>query len=298
MELKAVVFSIPYGVVFVVLGLFVNLLQAICFLTIRPLSKSAYRKINGTVASLLWLVHICLLEWWAGLKVKLYTDLETYRLMGKEHALLMPNHMCDADVLIGFLLAQRLGCLRSALMVMKKSAKYLPIFGWTSWFLGFVFLNRSWEKDESNLKRSLQGLKDFPMPFWLTMYAEGTRMTPDKLLEAQKFAASRKLPIPKNVLIPRTKGFVTAVKNLRSFVPAVYDVTLAVPEGHSTPSLRTIMERKSTMMRPLLNGAETGLWPRILCWTSFELRVPSVTKKFMTLVDLLWHCLLIAAAAI
>ncbi|CAB4278249.1 unnamed protein product [Prunus armeniaca] len=223
MELKAVVFSIPYGVVFVVLGLFVNLLQAICFLTIRPLSKSAYRKINGTVASLLWLVHICLLEWWAGLKVKLYTDLETYRLMGKEHALLMPNHMCDADVLIGFLLAQRLGCLRSALMVMKKSAKYLP--------------------------RSLQGLKDFPMPFWLTMYAEGTRMTPDKLLEAQKFAASRKLPIPKNVLIPRTKGFVTAVKNLRSFVPAVYDVTLAVPEGHSTPSLRTIMERKSTMVK-------------------------------------------------
>lgn len=55
------------------------------------------------------------------------------------------------------------------------------------------------------VQRSLQGLKDFPMPFWLTIFAEGTRMTPDKLSEAQKFAASRKLPIPKNVLIPRTK---------------------------------------------------------------------------------------------
>ncbi|XP_050138371.1 1-acyl-sn-glycerol-3-phosphate acyltransferase PLS1-like [Malus sylvestris] len=249
MEVRAVLFSIPFGLTFLLFGLAINLIQAVCFLTIRPLSKSAFRQINGAVASFLWLDLIWLMEWWGGLKVKLYTDLETYRLMGKEHALLMPNHICDADILMGLLLANRSGCLRSALMVVKKSSKYLPVFGWTSWFLEFVFLDRSWEKDESNLKASLQRLKDFTMPFWLTIFAEGTRMSPDKLSAAREFAASRKLPIPRNVMIPRTKGFVTAVKNLRSFVPAIYDVTLAVPEGHSTPSLYMLMERQHTVVK-------------------------------------------------
>lgn len=43
------------------------------------------------------------------------------------------------------------------------------------------------------------------MPFWLALFVEGTRFTQEKLLAAQEFAASRGLPIPKNVLIPRTK---------------------------------------------------------------------------------------------
>lgn len=55
------------------------------------------------------------------------------------------------------------------------------------------------------VQSSLQGLKDFPRPFWLTMFVEGTRMTADKLLAAQEFAASRGLPGPRNVLVPRTK---------------------------------------------------------------------------------------------
>jgi lysophosphatidic acid acyltransferase/lysophosphatidylinositol acyltransferase len=50
-----------------------------------------------------------------------------------------------------------------------------------------------------------QGLKDFPTPFWLTLFVEGTRMTSDKLLAAQEFATSRGLHVPRNVLVPRTK---------------------------------------------------------------------------------------------
>lgn len=55
------------------------------------------------------------------------------------------------------------------------------------------------------LQSSFQALKDFPIPFWVTIFAEGTRLTPDKLLEAQTFASTKGLAIPKNVLIPRTK---------------------------------------------------------------------------------------------
>ncbi|KAJ6345386.1 hypothetical protein OIU78_008119 [Salix suchowensis] len=160
----------------------------------------------------------------------------------------MPNHTCDADVLMMWLLAERFNCLRGALMVMKKSSKYLPIYGWANWFNGAVFLDRNWAKDEGKLKSSFQELKDFPISFWLTIFVEGTRMTPDKLLAAQEFAISKGFPVPRNVLIPRTKGFVSAVQYMRSFVPAVYDVTVAVPKGHPIPSVKGFLRKQPSVV--------------------------------------------------
>ena len=70
-------------------------------------------------------------------------------------------------------------------------------FFFLSWFdliVGF------WEV-QSGFRR----LEDFPMPFWLALFVEGTRFTQPKLVAAQRYAASRGLPVPRNVLIPRTK---------------------------------------------------------------------------------------------
>jgi hypothetical protein len=57
----------------------------------------------------------------------------------------------------------------------------------------------------SVLQSGFQQLEDFPLPFWLALFVEGTRFTQEKLLAAQNYAASRGLYSPKNVLIPRTK---------------------------------------------------------------------------------------------
>lgn len=111
------------------------------------------------------------------------------------------------------------------------------------------FLDRNWAKDEGKLKSSFQELKDFPISFWLTIFVEGTRMiTPDKLLAAQEFAISKGFPVPRNVLIPRTKGFVSAVQYMRSFVPAVYDVTVAVPKGHPIPSVKGFLRKQPSVV--------------------------------------------------
>ncbi|XWS52512.1 hypothetical protein CRYUN_Cryun11dG0076900 [Craigia yunnanensis] len=223
--------------IIVLLHIYYLYFQVACYLTIRLLSKSRFRRINGAVTELLWLELVWMMEWWSGFEVKLHTDFKTYQLMGKEHALLMPNHVSDADTMLTWILAQRVGCLRSALTIVKKSTQYLPFFGWTTWFYEFIFVDRNWAKDETKLKSSFEALKDFPMPFWMTIFVEGTRLTPDKLLEAQTFASSKGLSIPKNVLIPKTKGFVTTVQSLRSFVPALYDVTIAIPKDHPFPTL-------------------------------------------------------------
>ncbi|GLT78777.1 hypothetical protein SLA2020_503030 [Shorea laevis] len=231
---------VPVGVLFILSGLIVNLIQAIVFILVRPVTKSLYRRINKVIAELLWLEFIWLIDWWAGVKVELYTDAETFQLLGKEHALVICNHRSDIDWLVGWVLAQRSGCLGSALAIMKSAVKFLPIIGWSMWFSDYVFLERSWTKDEETLKSGFKRLEDFPMPFWLALFVEGTRFTQGKLLAAQEYAASKGLPVPRNVLIPRTKGFVSAVCHMHSFVPAIYDCTVAIPKNQPPPTMRRI----------------------------------------------------------
>lgn len=168
--------------------------------------------------------------------------------MGKEHALIISNHRSDLDWLFGWVLAQRVGCLGNTRAVMKKSTKYLPVMGWSMWFSEYIFLERSWAKDESTLKSSFQSLRGFPQPFWLALFVEGTRFTEAKLKAAQEFAASSGLPKPRNVLIPRTKGFVSAVANLREFVPAVYDVTVAVPKESPAPTMKRVLSGQPSVV--------------------------------------------------
>ncbi|EEF48890.1 1-acyl-sn-glycerol-3-phosphate acyltransferase 3 [Ricinus communis] len=248
MAIPAALAIVPIGILFFVSGFVVNLIQAVLFILVRPVSKSLHRRINKIVAELLWLELIWLVDWWAHLKIEVYADDETFELMGKEHALLICNHRSDIDWLVGWILAQRSGCLGSALAVMKKQAKVLPIIGWSMWFSDYLFLERSWAKDETTLKSGFKRLEDFPMPFWLALFVEGTRFTEAKLQAAQEYAVTRGLPIPRNVLLPRTKGFVSAVVHMRSFVPAIYDCTVDVDKSQPAPTMLRIFRRQSSVI--------------------------------------------------
>ncbi|KAL5567145.1 hypothetical protein UlMin_030309 [Ulmus minor] len=249
MAIPAAIVVVPVGVLFIISGLVVNSLQGIFFILVRPLSKNLYRRINKVVAELLWLELIWLIDWWAGIKIEIHTDPETFKLLGKEHALVISNHKSDIDWLVGWILAQRSGCLGSALAIMKKEVKFLPIIGWSMWFSDYVFLERSWAKDESTLKSGFRRLEDFPMPFWLALFVEGTRFTKTKLEAAQQYAASRGLPVPRNVLIPRTKGFVSAVRHMHSFVPAIYDCTVAIPKDTPSPTMLRIFRGQTSVVK-------------------------------------------------
>lgn len=248
LAITAALMVVSLGLLFLLSGAIVNVFQAASFIAIRPFSKSLYRRINRVLAELLWLQLIWLVDWWAGVRVQVYADDETFKYMGKEHALVICNHRSDIDWLVGWVLAQRSGCLGSAVAVMKKSAKFLPVIGWSMWFSEYLFLERSWTKDENTLKSGLQRLQDFPRPFWLALFVEGTRFTQSKLVAAQEYATSQGLPVPKNVLIPRTKGFVSAISNMRQFVPAVYDVTVAIPKDSPQPTMLRILKGQSSVV--------------------------------------------------
>ncbi|KAL5082558.1 hypothetical protein RYX36_010979 [Vicia faba] len=242
MAFPATMVILPVGIVFILSGLIINVIQAVLFVLVSPISKYCYRKVNKVLTESLWLELICLVDWWAGVKVELYADSETFQLLGKENALLICNHRSDIDWLIGWVLAQRAGCLGSTVAVMKKEIKYFPIIGWSMWFAEFLFLERNWVKDEEALKLRFKQLEHKPVPFWVALFVEGTRFTHTKLLAAQEFAISRGMTVPKNVLIPRTKGFVTTVQETRTYIPAIYDCTFTVPKGEPSPTLLRIFK--------------------------------------------------------
>ncbi|KAL0389342.1 UNVERIFIED_CONTAM: 1-acyl-sn-glycerol-3-phosphate acyltransferase 2 [Sesamum calycinum] len=174
-----------------------------------------------------------------GGQVELFVDQETFDLLGKERALLICNHRSDIDWLVGWVLAQRAGCLGSSLAMIKKSSLFLPVIGWSMWFSDYIFLERNWAKDENTLKSGLAALNDFPLPFWLALFVEGTRFTQAKLEAAQEYAASAGLPVPRN-------GFVAAVTHLRSFVPVIYNITVAIPKNEPQPTLLKIFRGRSS----------------------------------------------------
>lgn len=239
---------LPIGLIFLLSGLIINFIQVVLFILVRPFSKNIFRRINKEVAELLWLEIIWLFDWWANVKVELYTDQETYGILGKEPALIISNHRSDIDWLVGWVLAQRVGCLGYTIALAKKSLSYLPVLGWSMWFSSLISLERSWNKDENILKSGFRELNGFHQPFWLAVFVEGTRFTHTKLLAAQEYAVSVGKPIPRNVLIPRTKGFVASVSHLRSIIPAIYDITLAIPKDKPRPTLLRMLRGCSSVV--------------------------------------------------
>lgn len=53
------------------------------------------------------LVLTVLGEWWGHLEIKFYGKKEDYEKIGKEHAIVLPNHRSDIDWLIGLILGER-----------------------------------------------------------------------------------------------------------------------------------------------------------------------------------------------
>ncbi|CAI0412378.1 unnamed protein product [Linum tenue] len=267
------------GIVFFASGLVVNLVQAVTFLFFRPFSKGLYRRINKVVAEMLWLELIWLVDWWANLKVEVYADDETFNLLGKEHAMLLSNHRSDVDWLIGWVLAERSGCLGSSLAIMKRENKWLPV---NNRLVNVVFglcvsdekLGQG-RKHIEGLQSGFERLVDFPMPFWLAVFAEGTRFTQAKLEAAQEFAAAKGLPSPRNVLIPRTKINVKIKRHPMHELPETADgisqwcKDLFIAKDAALDKFLvkdTFSERKHDIGRPKKSLCVAIVWSTLLVW--------------------------------
>ncbi|GLU09002.1 hypothetical protein SLE2022_258820 [Rubroshorea leprosula] len=152
----------------------------------------------------------------------------------RERVLLISNHRTEVDWMYLWDLALRKGCLGYIKYILKSSLMKLPVFGWGFYILEFIPVERRWEVDEQNMRRVLSTFKDPLDPLWLVLFPEGTDFTEQKCIRSQKYAAENGLPILKNVLLPKSKGFCACIEELRGSLDAVYDVTIGYK--HRCPS--------------------------------------------------------------
>ncbi|XP_010634754.1 1-acyl-sn-glycerol-3-phosphate acyltransferase gamma isoform X2 [Fukomys damarensis] len=230
------------GFVFVVSGLVINFIQ-LCTLVLWPINKQLYRHVNCRLAYSLWSQLVMLLEWWSCTECTIFTDLTTLKYIGKEHVVIILNHNFEIDFLCGWTMSERFGLLGSSKVLAKRELLYVPLIGWTWYFLENVFCKRRWEEDRNTVVRGLKRLVDYPEYMWFLLYCEGTRFTETKHRVSMEVAASKGLPPLKYHLLPRTKGFTTTVQCLQGTVAAVYDVTLNFRKN-KIPSLLGILYGK------------------------------------------------------
>ncbi|XP_071738923.1 1-acyl-sn-glycerol-3-phosphate acyltransferase PLS1-like [Rutidosis leptorrhynchoides] len=182
-------------------------LKCLNVVLIRPLSKNAYKRYKGVLSDM----AVCFLWRIIFSRVKFFDS------------------------------------FANTLSLSKNSIKYVPVYGWISWISSrFIYLERNWKNDAFRLKTALEVVKRSYRPWWFIVFPEGTRVTPQKLIEARDYATSQGLHVPKNVLIPRIKGFVLIVNHSRGHFKAVYDVTVTVPHACLRPTLSNILKGEQT----------------------------------------------------
>lgn len=58
--------------------------------------------------------------------------------------------------------------LQSSKVLAKKELLYVPLIGWTWYFLEIVFCKRKWEEDRDTVIEGLKRLADYPEYMWVS----------------------------------------------------------------------------------------------------------------------------------
>ncbi|KNC47686.1 1-acylglycerol-3-phosphate acyltransferase [Thecamonas trahens ATCC 50062] len=179
-------------------------------------------------------------EWWGGSTLRVHTSSPAGAkspdaiLVPGESALVMANHVFALDWWAIMRLGVRIRSAGWLVFLAKDSVKYIPVVGWVVAMAG-VLLRRSWDLDAARLFAAFRAAGAAGQPVWLMCHPEGTRMSPAKLAASQAWLEAQGRDQMDHVLAPRVKAVIAAVAALHSRFAAIYDLTLAYPDG--TPSI-------------------------------------------------------------
>lgn len=223
--------SIPF-LCLVGIPLFIcNIFQFSALILVYPFSRHAYRWVNYYIANFWW---SSLVLWGRHvMRMRIVRSGDSLP-MGKS-AIVFCNHVEQPDIPVLLDLAYSHGSLGGVKFFVKNPLKWVPGLGWGMQMLNYLFVKRAWNEDANFVRKIFQRLVEYRSPIWLMSYPEGTRIKPHKLKRSQDFAKTRGYPHLNNVMLPRSKGFVTTMEQMRGRVDGVYDLTIGYPQG--IPSL-------------------------------------------------------------
>ena len=213
-----------------------SLIQLLC-LPLEFFSPGSYYKLNSNLAFIVWRVLLWVFENFSG--IRLLMTPQTQRLIRdakanrhQESAIVICNHRSASDWYFIHAVAHRLNLLGYQRYFVKQAVTYFPIFGLAMKLMGQIFLRRDWLRDEKKIAKVFERYAhpaSQSHPVWIVCFPEGSRFCPMKKEKSDKFCKAEGLPVLSNVLMPRTKGFVASVQQLRASpnVKYLYDFTVA-----------------------------------------------------------------------
>jgi len=239
----------PAALIFVIILLgycwFYVCLFVLLYIIQFPIYGSRKAQLNSLwICDIYWSHLIKIFEHWGRGQVYISGDV----IPERETVFVIMNHRFFADWLACFQVAIRKGRLGAVRLFAKVSLRWVPVIGIGIMIIGFPLLTRDWGKDKKSISKVFHNLKTRRVPFWLASHVEGTRFSPEKLQQSQDYAKKNDLPILHNVLLPRKRGFVATVSELRDTIDAVYDITLVWNDGKKKPSLIDLALRRGMQL--------------------------------------------------
>ncbi|KAI1872667.1 hypothetical protein JX265_005547 [Neoarthrinium moseri] len=207
-------------------------------LPVKLIAPNLVYNISSGIASSVWKWVQVIFERVNGANITISGD----KLPKGESAIVIANHVTWADFYMIQALAVRAGMLGRCRWFAKIQLRVVPFLGWGLWAMGMPMVSRNWMRDQRELDRVFSGIVGRKWPTWLISFSEATRFTPQKYEETKVWCTQNDRPVPKHLLYPRTKGFITTVQHLRKapHVKAVYDLTIAYQHGdefHEAPNM-------------------------------------------------------------
>lgn len=142
-------------------------------------------------------------------------------------SILVMNHQTDVDWLYGFMALLVTGRIAHMKAIAKREIMFIPFLGLVMYMCEMIFVKRNWLADKATLESKLGGFIEEHFPFCVLIFPEGTTVNAEALEKSQAFAAERKRPHLKNLLLPRYKGFKAITDALSGKSAFVYDTTMA-----------------------------------------------------------------------
>eukprot|EP00189_Rhodosorus_marinus_P009481 CAMPEP_0184741042 /NCGR_PEP_ID=MMETSP0315-20130426/4128_1 /TAXON_ID=101924 /ORGANISM="Rhodosorus marinus, Strain UTEX LB 2760" /LENGTH=352 /DNA_ID=CAMNT_0027211157 /DNA_START=106 /DNA_END=1164 /DNA_ORIENTATION=- len=209
-------------------------------LVVLPFDRHLFRSISTWLGSGFLISGAFLLEEWGGCKFTAYGE----EAPPDSKVLVVVNHGSDVDWAGGLSYIARLGepFPGGAKAIAKDTLMYIPVFGWMTYFLEFMFVKRDWESDKIILTKQANQLGSSKLPFYLCLFPEGTRKTPKKQARSQEFCKKNGYPVLKNLLYPRFKAFTLIAMTMRDQIDGVIDATFSFEGEH--PDMQKALSRK------------------------------------------------------
>ncbi|KAI6186768.1 Acl-9 [Aphelenchoides besseyi] len=148
-------------------------------------------------------------------------------------ALIIMNHRTRLDWLFFWNALFRIDpmLLTSEKISLKGILKHVPGAGWAMACQAYIFLARSFEKDEKHINNMIDYYANSGQSYQLLLFVEGTDKCPLATGRSKAYAEKMNLVHYDYLLHPRITGFAHIVQKMRQcdYLENIYDVTLAYP---------------------------------------------------------------------